>query len=56
MCDTTLPAGPRLINFFKPILFMASDSSSSFRQRHHTFHNSYTKYNRDGAGKNKRTI
>ena len=30
-CDTPLVAGPRLINFFKPI-FMASNSSSGFRR------------------------
>ena len=30
MCDTPLAAGPQLINFFKTILFMASDSSSGF--------------------------
>ena len=34
---TPQPAGPRLINFFKPIQFMASDSSSGFRQGYHTF-------------------
>ena len=32
---TTTP--PEYINFFKPILFMARDSSSGFRQGHHTF-------------------
>ena len=31
-CDAPLATGPRLINFFKPILFMASDSSSGSRR------------------------
>ena len=31
-CDTTPSGQLRLINFFKPILFMASDSSSGFRR------------------------
>ena len=30
--DTLLSGQPRLINFFKPILFLASDSSSGFRR------------------------
>ena len=34
---TPLAAGPWLINFFKPTLFMASDSSSGFWQGYHTF-------------------
>ena len=49
VCDTPLATGPRLIHLFKPILFMASDSSSSFWQRHPTFHNGHTKYNREGV-------
>ena len=30
LCDTTPTANPVLINFFKPMLFMASDSSNVF--------------------------
>ena len=32
VCDTTLSGQPRLINFFKLILFLASDSSRGFRR------------------------
>ena len=46
---TPLPAGPQLINFFKPILFMASDSSSGFRQGYHTFLYGHLKYNWEGG-------
>ena len=44
---------PEYINFLKSILFMARDSSSEFRQGHHTFHYVHKKYNR-GSGR-KRT-
>ena len=39
---TPLPAGSQLNNFFKPILFMASDSSSEFQQGYHSFLYSHT--------------
>ena len=44
---------PEYINFLKPILFMARDSSSGFQQGHHTFLYGHKKYNR-GSGR-KRT-
>ena len=48
---TPLPTGPRLINFFKPMLFMASDSSSGFRHVYHTFLYGHIKYNPEGGRK-----
>ena len=48
---TRLSAELRLINFFKPILFMASDSSSGFRQVYHTFLYGHIKYNGEGGRK-----
>ena len=43
------PCGhPVLINFFKPILFLASDSSSGFRQGISYFFTATKKYNRMG--------
>ena len=44
---------PEYINFLKPILFMARDSYSGFRQGYHTFLYGRKKYNR-GSGR-KRT-
>ena len=46
-----LATGPRLINFFKPILFMACDSSSGFREGYHTFLYGHIKYNRQSGRK-----
>ena len=49
-----LPSGcPEYINFLKPILFIARDSSSGFRQGYHTFLYGHKKHNR-GSGR-KRT-
>ena len=42
------------INFLKPILFMARDSSSGFRQGYHTFLYGHKKYNR-GSGRKRTT-
>ena len=49
---------PEYINFLKPILFMARDSSSGFRQGYHTFLYGHKKYNRGSERKrtNERTI
>ena len=44
---------PEYINFLKPILFLARDSSSGFRQGYHKFLYGHKKYNR-GSGR-KRT-
>ena len=49
----TPSAAPNLSTSLKPILFMARDSSSGFRQEHHTFLYGHKKYNR-GSGR-KRT-
>ena len=48
---TPLPADPHYISFLKPILFMASDSSSGFQQGYHTFLYGHIKYNREGGRK-----
>ena len=45
-CDTPF-AAPQYINFLKPILFTARDSSSGFQQGYHTFLYSHKKYNRE---------
>ena len=45
-CDT-----PEYNNFLKPILFMARESSSGFRQVYHTFLYGHKKYNRRGRRK-----
>ena len=46
----TLSQLPHYIKFLKPILFMARDSSSGFRQGFHTFLYGHKKYNR-GSGR-----
>ena len=52
---TPLPAGPWLINFFKSILVMASDSSSSSDQGYHTIIFRYAMQNRKGGSKRTNT-
>ena len=47
-CDTTPCSQPWLINFFKPILFMASESSGGFHMVF-TFLYGHKKYNREGG-------
>ena len=56
ICDTHQPANPRLINFFKPILFMASNSSSGFRRSISHFFTATKILPRGWEKKNKRTI
>ena len=42
---------PEYINFLKPILFMARDSSNGFQQGYHTFLHGHKKYNRRSGKK-----
>ena len=49
ICDTPLSGQPRLIKFFKPILFLASDSSSGFSWSISYFFTATKKYNQEGG-------